>query len=176
MQAIIQQIGASWVTAAAMMQTPQSQEGLLQHVGDFLLGSIPTALLFIVLVMAYQFLVQRPLSAILRQRRALTDGALEEAQRAIARAEARAAEHAAKLREARAAIYKMREQRMKQWNTERDAALEAARKAAAQRVSQTMTEMEAEVASARQTIQASANDLASQAVRAVLPLAAGGSR
>ena len=159
-----------------MIQAPQSQEGLLQHVGDFLLGSIPTALLFIVLVVAYQFLVQRPLSATLRQRRALTEGAQEEAQKLIARAEERAAEHAAKLREARAEIYKMREQRMKQWNAERDAALEAAHKAAGQRVSKAKAELEAEAASARQAVQASAGDLASQAVRAVLPLAAGGSR
>ncbi len=176
MPVIIQQIGTFWVAAAAMMQAPQAQEGLLQHVGDFLLGSIPTALLFIVLVAAYQFLVQGPLSATLRQRRALTEGALEEAQKAIARAEERAAEHDAKLRGARADIYKMREKRMKQWNAERDAALEAARKAAGQRVSQAKAELEAEAASARQAIQASAGDLARQAVRAVLPQAAGGSR
>ncbi len=157
------------------MQAPQPQEGLLQHVGDFLLGSIPTSLLFMVLVAAYQFLVQRPLSATLRQRRALTEGALEEAQKTIARAEELAAEHEAQLRQARAEIYKMREQRLKQWNAERDAALEAARKAAGQRVSQAKAGIEAEAASARQAIQASAGDLASRAVRAVLPLAAGGS-
>ncbi len=176
MPAIIPQIGTSWAAAIAMLQASQPQEGLLQHVRDFLLGSIPTALLFIVLVVAYQFLVQRPLSAALRRRRALTEGALEEAQKAIARAEERAAEHAAKLREARAEINKMREQRIKQWNAERDAALEAARKTAGQRVRQARAEIEAEAASARQAIQASAGDLASQAVRAVLPLAAGGSR
>jgi F-type H+-transporting ATPase subunit b len=171
----IQQIGTSWAAAIAMLQASQPQEGLLQHVADFLLGSIPTALIFIVLVVAYQFLVQRPLSAALRQRRALTEGALEEAQKAIDRAEQRAAEHAAKLREARAEIYRMREQRIKQWNAERDAALEAARAAAHQKVSRAKAEIEAEAASARQAIQASAADLAGQAIRAVLPLAAGGS-
>ncbi len=176
MQTTLHQIGIHWATAVAVMQAPQAQEGLLQSVGDFLLGSIPTALLFIVLVVAYQFLVQRPLSAALRQRRALTDGVLEEAQRAIARAEQQAAEHAARLREARAEIYKIREQRMKQWNAERDAALESARKAAAERVSQARAEIEAEAASARQAIQASSSDLASRAIRAVLPLAAGGAR
>jgi len=139
-------------------------------------GAIPTALLFIVLVLAYQFLVQGPLTATLKQRRALTEGAMEDAQRAIAEAETRAAEYAAKLRQARAEVYKVREQRVKQWNAERDAQLDTARKAAGLKVSQARAEIEAEAASARQTILGSAGDLAGQVVRAVLPAAAGGSR
>ena len=55
-----------------------------------------------------------------------------------------AAEYAAKLRQARAEIYKVREQRIKQWNAERDAALDVARKAAGRKVSQARAELEAE--------------------------------
>jgi F-type H+-transporting ATPase subunit b len=80
------------------------------------------------------------------------------------------------LREARAEVYKVREQRVKQWNTEREAALDAARKAASLKVSQARVALEAEAAAARQTILGSAAELANQVVRAVLPLAAGGSR
>lgn len=149
---------------------------ILQQVGTLLLGAVPTILLFIVLVFCYQFLVQGPLSRTLKERRARTEGAMEEAQKAIARAEERAAEYAAKLRQAKAEVYKVREQRIKQWNAERDAALDAARKTAGQRVSQAKTEIEAETAKARQSIQASAGELASQVVRAVLPLAVGGTR
>ena len=126
---------------------------IIQQVGGFLLGAIPTMVLFIVLVLAYQFLVQGPLSATLK-RRARTVCAIEDAQKAIAKAEERAAEYAAKLRQARAEVYKVREQRVKQWTAERDA----------------------EAAQARQTIEASAGELASQVVRAVLPAAAGSSR
>jgi F-type H+-transporting ATPase subunit b len=128
------------------------------------------------LVLAYQFLVQTPLTETLKKRRAITQGAMEDAQKAIERAEARAADYAAKLRQARADVYKIREQRAKQWNAEREAALDSARKAAHAKVSQARTELDAEAATARLAIQASAGDLASQAVRAVLPLAAGGSR
>ena len=149
---------------------------IIQQVGNLLLGAVPTGLLFIVLVLAYQFLIQGPLSATLKERRARTEGAVEDAHKAIAKAEARAAEYAAKLREARAQVYKVREQRVKQWNAERDAALDAARKVAGLKVAQAKAELEAEAASARQSIQASAGELASQVVRAVLPLAAGGSR
>ena len=149
---------------------------ILQQVGALLVGAIPTAVLFIVLVMAYEFLVQGPLTEILRKRRALTVGAMDEARKAIEQAETRTAEYADKLRQARAEAYKLRELRVKQWNSERDAALDAARKAAGTKVSRAKAEVEAEAASARQSIQASAAELASQAVRAVLPVAAGGSR
>ena len=148
---------------------------IIQQIGALLLGAVPTALLFIVLVLAYQFLVQGPLTATLKRRHALTEGAIEDAQKAIAKAETRASEYADKLREARAQVYKVREQRMKQWNAERDAALDAARKAAGNRVSQAKAELEAEAATARRNIQAVAGDLAGQVVRAVLPQAAGGS-
>ena len=151
-------------------------EEIIQQVGILLLGAVPTILLFIVLVLAYQFLVQGPLTATLKERRARTEGAVEDAHKAIAQAEARAAEYAAKLRQARAEVFKVREQRVKQWNAERDAALDAARKTAGLKVNQARIALEAEADKARQSLQASAGDLAAQVVRAVLPMAAGGSR
>jgi len=141
-----------------------------------LLGAVPTILLFLVLVLAYQFLVQGPLTATLKERRARTEGAVEDAQKAIALAEARAAEYADKLRQARADVYKVREQRVKQRSAERDAALDAARKVASLKVSQARAALEAEAAQAKLSLQATAGELANRVVRAVLPLAAGGSR
>jgi F-type H+-transporting ATPase subunit b len=149
---------------------------IFQQVGALLLGAIPTVLLFIVLVLAYQFLVQGPLSKTLAERRARTEGAVEDAHKAIAKAETRAAEYADKLRQARAEIYRLREQRTKLRNAEREAALDTARKAAGAKVGQAKAELETEAAQARQVIQGSAAELANQVVRAVLPLAAGGSR
>jgi F-type H+-transporting ATPase subunit b len=151
-------------------------EDILQQVGELMLGAIPTVLLFTVLVLAYQFLVQGPLSRTLAERRARTEGAIEDAHKAIALAEARTTEYADKLRHARAEIFKLREQRAKQRNAEREAALDAARKTAGSKVSQAKAELEAEAAHAQQTIQASGADLANRVVRAVLPLSAGGSR
>ena len=149
---------------------------IFQQVEALLLGAVPTILLFIALVLAYQFLVQGPLSATLKERRARTEGAVEDAHKAIAQAEAKAAEYAAKLRQARAEIYRVREQRVKQWSAERDARVEAARKAAGLKVAQARAELDAEAAQARRSIQATVEELANQVVRAVLPAAAGGSR
>ncbi|HEY3625742.1 MAG TPA: ATP synthase F0 subunit B [Terracidiphilus sp.] len=161
---------------AAEATAPHPQASLVDQVGQLLLGSVPTALLFIVLVLCYQYLVQKPLTRTLEERRARTEGAIEAAHRAIAQAEARAADYAHKLRQARAEIFKVREQRIKQWNAERDAALDETRKAAGLRVGQAKAELDAEAGNARQAIQASAADLARQVVRAVLPLAAGSTR
>jgi F-type H+-transporting ATPase subunit b len=149
---------------------------IIQQLGTLFIGAIPTALLFIVLVICYQLLVQGPLTATLKERRARTEGAVEDAQKAIAQAEARAGEYADKLRAARGEVFKLREARVKQWSAERDAAVDVARKAAQLKVSQAKAALEDEAARARAAIQASAGDLARQVVRAVLPVAAGGSR
>jgi F-type H+-transporting ATPase subunit b len=149
---------------------------IIQQVGTLLLGAVPTVLLFVTLVLAYQFLIQRPLTRTLAERRARTSGAVEDAHKAIARAEQRAAEYAEKLRQARAEIFKAREQRIQQWNAERDASLNEARKSAGAKVSQAKASIEAEAETARQTIHSNAGELATQVVRAILPLAAGGSR
>ncbi len=148
---------------------------IIQQVGALLVGAIPTLILFILLVLAYQYLVQGPLSRTLRERKARTSGAVEAASRAIDAAEAKTAEYANKLRQARLEVFKVREQRLHQWAQERDAVLDVARKAAGARVQQAKAAMEAEVAAARQSLAASADQLAEQVVRAILP-AAGGSR
>jgi F-type H+-transporting ATPase subunit b len=151
-------------------------QDILQQVAELFIGAIPTALLFIVLVFAYQFLIQGPLTDVLAKRRALTEGAMEDARKAIAEAEAKTAEYAERLRQSRAEAYKVREQRVKQWNAERDAALDTARKAAQEKVRQAKSALEAEAVSARMSIHGSIADLAGQAVRAVLPATAGGFR
>ena len=151
-------------------------EDIVQQVGALLLGAVPTMLLFVVLLAAYQLLVQGPLNRVLSERRKRTEGAVEDAHKAIAEAEAKAAEYADKLRLARAEIFKMREQRAQQRNAEREAALEETRKAAGAKVTEARNGIDAETERARQAIQGSAGELASQVVRAVLPLAAGSSR
>jgi F-type H+-transporting ATPase subunit b len=148
---------------------------ILQQLGELLISAIPTALLFIVLVIAYELLIQKPLTAVLARRRALTEGAMEDARKAIAASEAKAQDYADRLRQARAEAYKAREKRVKQWIAERDSAVEAARQAAGEKVRRAKAELEAEAAVARAALEAAAADLAGQAMRAVLPVAAGGS-
>ncbi len=148
----------------------------IQQLGDLLLSSVPTLILFILLVMAYQLLVQGPLSKTLAERRARTTGAVEEANKAIAAAEARTEDYVHRLRQARAEIFHVREQRLQQWAQERETVLDAARKAALQRVLEAKVGLEAEAVAVRKVLMASADQLAEQVVRAVMPATAGGSR
>jgi F-type H+-transporting ATPase subunit b len=149
---------------------------IIQQLGDLVLASLPTLILFILLVLAYQGLVQGPLSRTLKERRARTSGAMDEANRAIEAAEAKAAEYANKLRHARAEVFRAREQRLHQWAQERDSALDAARKASVQRVLEARLGLDNEAAAARNVVMASAEQLAEQVVRAVMPATAGGTR
>ena len=149
---------------------------MFQQLGDLFLASLPTLFLFIVLVLAYQSLVQEPLSRTLRERRAKTEGAVEEANKAIAAAAAKTGDYAARLRQARAEIFRMREQRLQQWAQERDSALDAARKSALQHVLEAKVGLEAEASAARKALLAGVDQLAEQVIRAVLPATAGGSR
>src|ERR1700722_12434674 len=97
---------------------------MLQQLGGLFLASLPTLFLFIFLVIAYQVLVQGPLSRTLRERRARTAGAVEEADKAIAAAATKAEDYANKLRQARAEVFRAREQRLQQAAQERDSVLE----------------------------------------------------
>jgi F-type H+-transporting ATPase subunit b len=148
----------------------------IRQLGDLLLSSLPTLILFILLVLAYQLLIQGPLSRTLRERRARTAGAVEEASKAIAAAEAKAADYVSRLRQARAEVFRVREQRLQQWAQERDSALDGARKTALQHVLEARTGLDAEAAAARKALLAGVDQLAEQVIRAVLPAPAGGSR
>ena len=151
-------------------------EKVLQDVGNLLLNSIPTLILFIFLVLAYQLLIQKPLSRVLALRRGKTSGAVDAANEAISAADAKAEEYANKLRHARAEIFQLREQRLREWAAERDRQVDAARKKAQQHVLEVRLSLDAEADETRKTLVAQADVLADQVVRAVLPAVAGGTR
>ena len=142
---------------------------ILNQVGGLILGSVPTMLFFIVLVVAYGFLVRRPLDKILAERRARTTGAVEQAQGALSAAEAETAVFEDKMRAARREIQDLRERRLKQWAAERDQALEQARTATAEKVSAARQRLEENARSTRQQIDSMSGELSAQIVRAVLP-------
>ena len=75
---------------------------ILQQLADLFLRSIPTAVLFLLLLAAYRVLVHAPLLKVLGERRERTTGAVARAEAAIRAADARAQEYEAKLRAARA--------------------------------------------------------------------------
>jgi len=142
---------------------------ILKQLGGLVLGSVPTIVLFILLVAAYGLLVRRPLDRVLAERRKRTTGAVEQARGAITAAEAETAAYEDKLRAAKSEIFQARDQKLKQWNAERDAALDQARQATQERVRVARHEIELAASSARQQIEVLSVELSAQVLRAVLP-------
>lgn len=142
---------------------------LLHQIGDLALGAVPTLILFILLVLAYRFILYSRLLRVREERRERTAGAMERSRLAVVEADVRAQEYEAKLRAARAEIFRAREQRIRRWNDERESALADARLAAQQRVHAAQTALQAQSAEVRKQIEASAGQLAAQVLAAVLP-------
>jgi F-type H+-transporting ATPase subunit b len=146
-----------------------AMDEILQQLVPLLIGSVPTILLFIFLVLAYKFILHEPLLKMLAERKERTEGAIAKAHAAIAAADAKTQEYEAKLRAARAEIFRAREARVKAWNEERESALAAARQTAREQVHAAKGSLEAQAELSRQEIERSVDELATDVLRAVLP-------
>jgi F-type H+-transporting ATPase subunit b len=142
---------------------------ILQQLVPLLIGSIPTILIFITLVLSYKFILHDALVKLLAERRSRTEGAVERANAAIAAAEAKAQEYEARLRAARTEILRAREARVKAWNTERESALAGARQAARERVHTAKAELSTQAEGSRQEIERGTEALVADILKAVLP-------
>lgn len=142
---------------------------ILNQLGVLVLGSLPTAILLVLLVVLYSVIVRKPLEATLAERRKRTSGAIEEAQKAIEAAEAETAAYEAKLRAVRAEIVEARDRRMQQLAADRDAALAAARASAQEMVRSAKAEIETSSAAARRQIEDVTGELSDRILRAILP-------
>ena len=142
---------------------------ILNQLGELVLGSVPTIVLFLLLVFAYGMLVRRPLDKVLAERRARTSGAVEQARNAIAAAEAKTSDYEDKLRDAKNKIFEARSKKLKQWNDERDAAVAQARQAMQEHIKTARQEIEASAGAARVQIEGMSPELSAQILKAILP-------
>lgn len=155
---------------------------ILTQLGDLVLGAMPTVILLLLLFATYNFLVHRPLKAVLSERRARTEGAVEKARADVAAAEAKIAEYEARLRDARLAVFKAQEARRKQAERIREQVLAEARAKADARVREAKAAIENDIDAAKTSLQSEAERLAVEIVRTVLkpvavaPQAVGGQR
>ena len=147
-------------------------DDLLRQLGDLVLGSVPTMVIFLVLVAAYAALVDKPLRRTLAARRDRTAGAVEKANAAIALADAKAQEYEARLRAARLEIFSRREAQVQQWNQARDQAATDAREAARVRVLEARVELDGQAAKAREQIGSGIDQLATEILQVILPAGA----
>src|SRR5512142_1257137 len=120
----------------------------LRQLGELLLGSVPTIILFLVAYLSYRYIVHGRLEQVLAERYARTEGAVEKARADIAAAEAKTAEYEQRLREAKMAIFKAQEARRQTALQARAAAIAGAREAAGAQVGEARARLEQEVAAA----------------------------
>ncbi len=146
-----------------------------RQLGELLLNSVPTVVLFFILYLAYKVLVDGPLGKVLAKRHGLTQGAVEKARADVAAAEAKTAEYEHKLRDARTTVFKAQEARRQQAVLVRTTAVSAARERAQAQVETAKVALEADKTAAKQGIEAQVDRLAEQIIQAVLkPAGVGG--
>lgn len=146
----------------------------LQQLGELLLGAIPTVVLLTIMYALYTMIVHKPLRAVLEERRAKTEGAIEKSKADIAAAEARTAEYEQKLREARAAVFRAQETRRQAAVQARTDAVNQARSQAQSQVQLAKASIETDRFSAEKGLQGEAADLAQEIMRRVLEPAGAG--
>ncbi len=146
---------------------------ILHQLGSLIVGSVPTIILFVLLVFAYTLLVRRPLERTLAERRGRTTGAVEQARGAIAAAEAETAVYEDKLRAARAEILAARDHRLREQGVARDRALGSTREQAQSRIGAAKLEIEASAEVARRQIEGAVDELGQRILEVVLPKGSG---
>ena len=148
-------------------------EALLQALKGFLIGSIPTIVIFLLLWAIYNALVYKPLKRVRKERYDRTEGAVARARADIAAAEAKTHEYEAKIRDAKLAIFKAQEEQRKQLAAARDAAIAEARTQSQQMVRESGDAVQKELAAARGRLEQQADALAAEVIRSILrPVAA----
>jgi F-type H+-transporting ATPase subunit b len=140
----------------------------LRQLGELLLGAVPTVILLSALYILYTFVVHRPLTAVLAERRNRTQGAMEKARADIAAAEARTADYEQRLREARQKVFKSQEGRRQLASQARSQAVNKARILAQEQVKQARAALEEDKQQAMSKLQSDATRLAAEIVRTVL--------
>ena len=148
-------------------------EQTLHALGGILLKSIPTVVLLLFLYFYLKLMLFGPLTRILKQREELTAGTRHAAQKSLKLAERKVSEYEAKMREARAEVYRQQEETRKQWLADQTSQVDSARERTGQTVQQAKEQMTVEITAARQSLAESSSVLADQIATTVLSRRAG---
>lgn len=143
-------------------------EKTIQDLVEILLKAVPTLLLFAVLFVYLKFMFFTPLQKVLAKRREATEGARETAEAGLESAALRTAEYEAKIRDARAEIYKEQEQMRRRWLGQQAAFILETRAQAQAGVAVARRQIEADIAVAKQDLAGTSNVLAGQIFDALL--------
>lgn len=140
----------------------------LHALGGILLKAIPTVILLIVLHFYLKAMLFGPLDRVMKKRRELTEGARKIAEDSLAAAIRKADEYEAKLRDARAAVYKQQEEIRKGWLEDQAQQMAEARTRSESTVRAAREAIAVDAAAARKSLQETSATVADQIVAMVL--------
>lgn len=149
-------------------------EQIIQALPGILINAIPTALFLILLHFIFRFWLFGPLRKVLKQREELTAGARKAAEASLAAADRKFQDYEAKLRDARAEVYRQQEETRRGWLADQAAQMAEARSQAEASMKQARFEVASEAASARQTLLETSNTLADRIATTILARRSGG--
>ncbi|HLW77134.1 MAG TPA: ATP synthase F0 subunit B [Bryobacteraceae bacterium] len=136
--------------------------------------AIPTALFLIFLIFYLKWMLFGPLSNVLKQREALTEGARKSAKASLEEADRKQQEYEARFNQACGEVYKAQEETRRGWLGDQASAVAAARTEAEQRVKVAREQIAADAGAARQDLASKAETLADEIAGAILNGRVGG--
>src|SRR6185437_371510 len=148
-------------------------EQTFQALGGIMVKAIPTVILLIILHFYLKAVLFSPIRKMLKERDDLTEGARRAAEASLAAAEKKTADYEAKLRDAKAEVYREQEEIRKGWLADQAAQVAKAREEQEATVKQARFEISSEAAAARQTLLETSAALADDIASSVLAKRAG---
>jgi F-type H+-transporting ATPase subunit b len=140
----------------------------LHALGQILLQALPTFFLVIFLYIYLNQMYFKPFGKVLAERRALTEGAREQARMSLDRAAERMGVYEASLRAERGELYKEQEEQRRKWRDEQAAEIREARRRMDQKIAEAKADLKAQAAQAKQSLTANSQALANEIVQAIL--------
>src|ERR1017187_6533948 len=143
-------------------------EQTLQALSGILLKAIPTIVLVLILHFYLKRMLFGPLDRVLKQRDEATSGARKAAEESLSRAERRAAEYEAAIREARAGVYREQEEARKQLLADQNAHIRDSRARFEAMIQEARSRIQGEAEIAKRSLSDSAGVLADPIAHSVL--------
>jgi len=135
-------------------------DATLHQLGGILLKAVATLVLLVLLHLYLKAVFFRPLQNVLAKRKEVTAGARAAAEAALQKVTVRSTEYDAKLKDARADIYREQEQMRKRWLDEQTQHLEEARQKTHGLIQVARQELDRSVEAAKRDLSVTAHDLA----------------
>jgi len=142
---------------------------ILQQLKGLLLGALPTTIIVFALFFFLRWAFWRPLERVLAARAAATEGARQEAEEMVRRADERLRQYEESLRQARAEIYRQQEAERRTALDERGRLLRDTRAQATESLRQAKLEVARDVDQAKKSLTGESERLAELIAQTLLP-------